>query len=357
MKKTFKSFLTTPFVCLILIISLIALPINASAETGTLGNETPEITFQFTDASGKTANGNRLTAGDYTVDVVLSGMKAVSVIQLKADYSTSVIKSIALTDSYAEAGNMDLKQQFENGSFIVFMVSDNIDTTYVNPDGTVMFTFSVTLASACDFADVFELATSPDKTFIEADYGDGNGYLDCYSLDTTADYTAGKLYPMTADVSPYIAPTEFDINGKISVASDRQGSASETFVQGIKVSVVGTDISAVTDSNGSYTLEDVPAGSYTITISGDTTIDRSVKLDVSGDRAVDYDQINVDTVGVITCDFNKDGKVNSTDALLLSKNASAYCDLNNDGEVDKNDVVIFKTFFNKTVNYTDVTLK
>ena len=52
-------------------------------------------------------------------------------------------------------------------------------------------------------------------------------------------------------------------------------------------------------------------------------------------------------------DFNKDTRINTTDVALFSK---VRPDLNHDGTFDESDVVIFKTFLNKTVNYTQLTL-
>lgn len=327
---------------------------NASAETGTLGKETPVITCNYYDTNGKVVNGNRLPAGTYTVDVVLSGMKAVSVIQLTANY-TSTVTSMSVVSTYADTHDMELGgQKLEGGNLTVFQISENADTSAINKNGTVMLTLSATVSSFCDFADVFSFSTDPNLTFIEADYGDG--YYDCYALNASASYSAGKLYPMTADVTPYIAPTVFDVNGKITPAADKNGAALTNGVAGITVAVKGDDnIKAVTDEDGSYTIPELKPGNYTLVISGDTTIAREVALTVSADNAVDYDQINVDAVGVVICDYNQDGKVNTTDATLFTK-AATFTDLNADGAVDGKDSALFKAFFNKTVRYTAITL-
>lgn len=96
MKRSIKSFLTTPFVCLVLIISMFALPFSVNAEAGTLGKETPELTCAFTGTNGKKADGNRLQPGTYCVDLVLSGMKAVSIVELTATYDPNVITDISV---------------------------------------------------------------------------------------------------------------------------------------------------------------------------------------------------------------------------------------------------------------------
>lgn len=356
MKHSIKSFLTTPFVCLIVIISLLALPINASAETGTLGKETPVITCKYYDSTGKEANGNRLTAGNYTVDVILSGMKGVSVIQLSASY-TNTVSAIAIKSTYADNHDMELGgQKIEGGNLTVFQISENSDTSAIDKNGTVMVTLSVSVSSFCDFADVFQFSADPNLTFIEADYGDG--YYDCYALVSEQQSTAvAKIYPMTADVTPYIAPTAFDVNGKITPAADTKGTAIANGVAGVTVAVKGTETKVVTDQDGSYKISGLKAGDYTLVISGDTVKTREVALTVDSTKATDYDQINVDTVGVVICDYNGDGIINTIDAALFTKDATPNRDLNADGAVDNKDAAIFKTFFNKTVRYTAITLK
>lgn len=353
-----KSFLTTPFVCLILIISLLAFPLSASAEAGTLGTETPDISFVFTNSNGKNADGNRLIPGRYDVDIVLSGMQTVSVVELTATYNTSALSSVTITSVYADT-HSDMYpgvQKVENGAFSVFQVAENETASTIDPNGTVMVSLAVTVASSCDFEDVFAFSTDPNETFIEATYEDG--YDDCYVLDTSIE-APFKTYPMTVDYSPYYVVTEFDVNGIITVASDIEGKSTDAVLAGINVSVVGTDIEVETDEDGRYTLPLLKEGEYDLIISGPTTIDRNVKLIVDSSKA-DYDQITVDSVGVVIADYNKDGRINSTDAMLFCDGAyvySIYSDYNMDGVVDETDASAFKTFFKQTINYTPTTLK
>lgn len=351
MKHTLKSFLTTPFVCLILIISMFALPISANAEAGTLGKETPELSCVFTDTNEKSVDGNRLQAGTYYVDVVLSGMKAVSIVELTATYNPEYISAISVLGTYAD-DHADMKkggQKIENNTLSVFQVAESDDASTINKNGTVMVSLSVTVASSCDFADVFAFSKNPNLCFIEASYKDG--YDDCYVLDTSVE-TTYKTYPMTADTSPYYLVTEFDVSGNVTVASELTGAATTVPASGIKVTVKGTEISTVTKDDGSYTLSGLGVGEYTLVFSGAYTIDREATLTVARENA-NYDQITVDNVGVCVVDFNKDGKFNSTDVALFSKFKP---DLNGDHQFEENDIAIFKSFLGKTVVYTQLTL-
>lgn len=351
MKQSLKSFLTTPFVCLILIISMFALPISASAEAGTLGKETPELSCVFTDTNGKSVDGNRLQAGTYFVDIKLSGMKAVSIVELTATYDPEVISNISVLGTYAD-DHEDMKEglhKIENNTLSVFQVAEGDDASTIDSNGTVMVSLSVTVASSCDFADVFAFSKNPNLCFIEASYLDG--YDDCYVLDTSVETTC-KTYPMTADASPYYLVTEFDVSGNVTVASELTGIATTAPAGDITVTVKGTDISTVTKNDGSYTLSGLAVGEYTLIFSGAHTVDREATLVV--DRAnADYDKITVDNIGLCVVNYNKDGKFDSTDIALFSKFKS---DLNGDGQFDENDTAIFKSFLGKTVAYTQLTL-
>ena len=358
MKNIIKRFLTTPFVCLILIISMFALPMSANAEAGTLGTETPELSCNFYDTTGKAVDGNRLQADNtYTVDVVLSGMKAVSVVELTASYDTSKISSLYIKSTYADKNSDKMKkggQKVENGEILVFQVAESsdpsvVDCVDIDSNGTVMVSLSVTVASSCDFADVFAFSKNPDVCFIGASYLDGKN--DCYVLDTSVQKPY-KTYPMTANVSPAYLVTEFDVSGNVTIANETTGVATTAPAGGITVSVKGTDKSTVTNADGSYTLKGLEIGEYTLVFSGAHTIDREAKLVVARENA-DYDQITVDNIGICVLDYNKDGKVNSTDVALFSKFKT---DLNGDSEFNEKDFAIFKLFLRHKVAYTQLNL-
>ena len=340
MKHTFKSFLTTPFVCLI---SMFALPFSANAEAGTLGKETPELSCVFTNTTGKKVDGNRLQKGTYYVDIVLSGMKAVSMVELTATYDPNYISNISILGTYADEHSDMINgcRKIENSTISLFQVAESKDASTIDSNGTVMVSLSVTVASSCDFADVFAFSKNPDVCFIGASYLDGKN--DCYVLDTSVQKPY-KTYPMTANVSPAYLVTEFDVSGNVTIANETTGVATTAPAGGITVSVKGTDKSTVTNADGSYTLKGLEIGEYTLVFSGAHTIAR---------ENADYDQITVDNIGICVLDYNKDGKVNSTDVALFSKFKT---DLNGDSEFNEKDFAIFKLFLRHKVAYTQLNL-
>ena len=231
----------------------------------------------------------------------------------------------------------------------MFQVGESKDASTIDSNGTVMVSLSVTVASSCDFADVFAFSKNPDVCFIGASYLDGKN--DCYVLDTSVQKPY-KTYPMTANVSPAYLVTEFDVSGNVTIANETTGVATTAPAGGITVSVKGTDKSTITNADGSYTLKGLEIGEYTLVFSGAHTIDREAKLVVARENA-DYDQITVDNIGICVLDYNKDGKVNSTDVALFSKFKT---DLNGDSEFNEKDFAIFKLFLRHKVAYTQLNL-
>lgn len=351
MKNISKKLIAVSFCILLTVTQYI--PICSFAATGTMGNETPAITFEFADSNGSAVDGNSLTAGDYTVDVVLAGMASVSMFQMTASYDANVItlNSVTLNGTgFDPAGPV-----IDSGNVAFGVYSTNADTTAIDTAGTVMATISVTVASACDFESVFTPSTDPDFTFAQADYNDG--FDMSYVLGITE--ATGDYYPMTCDVSPAMAASSFDISGTVKIATSLDGDTTSGGIIGITVSITdGTNTySAVTAADGTFTVSAVPAGEYSVTITGSTTIDRTATLTVSADKATDG-VISVGDVGIVVCDYNKDGGVTAVDtgiyATSLSGEYNVYCDLNCDGSVTAVDTGVYAIFLNQTITYSGV---
>ena len=93
----------------------------------------------------------------------------------------------------------------------------------------------------------------------------------------------------------------------------------------------------------------VPEGTTAITITSDSTVDRTVTL--SGTQ----DITNAD-IKVVTIDFNKDNKINGLDSGTMKKGLGKtdykHFDLNNDGKINALDTGAAKKLVNKTVSYS-----
>lgn len=337
----------------VILISIFIFPAQAFAQTGTLGTETPTITAAFTDAAGEAVDGNSLGTGDYTVSIKLSGMKTVSVFQLTASYTDDMtINSVATIADNNPSFSVGAIVN-EDNSFVAIIASENDDTSAIS-DGEVMLTMTVTINTAGDFADYFTVSSDPDLTFTEADYGDG--FESCYVL--VGNEETGEHFPyITADMSPVLTEETYSVTGQITIAADINGAEGALGIGGITVSVDvnGETISAVTDENGYYTLTGIPEGTYTMVISGSTTIDREVTLVVSDDKSVA-------AVPIVIADYNRDTYIDNTDKYLFTKVYSgqeAYninYDYNGDGYVDNTDKYLFSKFYGQEIVYTSVTL-
>lgn len=365
MKAKFKfggSMLALFMAFLAAMMCFISLPLVSNAETGTLGSESPEIYCTYA-RDGELVNGNELTAGTYDVSFVLSGVKSLSVVQITASYDESAV-TVASAPSYSISDDsglaMDSMGYILSGGNIVFgFVSENADCSSVSEEEQILATVSVTFASDCDAADYITVSQDPNLTFLQVDYGDG--YDDQYALVDSYPGYDGNLYFMSCDVTPEFIP-EYTVNGQVKIATDLTGTATTVGIVGITVTVEKdgeTIASAVTDENGYYTLPEIPVGEYTMTISGPTTIDRTVTLVVSEEKAVEQ-VVTLDSVGIVICDYNRDTRVNTTDTSVFSGafggDYNVYCDFNGDGRVNTTDSSVFAIFYGNDIEYSNLVL-
>lgn len=339
---------------LVLIALFVCLPNTSYGAT--VGSEKPNIYCTYTDSDGKQYDGDKLPAGTYDVNFYLEGVSELSVVQVTAKYSAdaavdSAAKSL-LSNNIAGISSMGTITQ--NSNLVFGFVSDSDSCSAINSDATLLATFTVAFANKCDASNVISVSTSPNETFVLTDYNDG--LKDEYALVNQADDYDGSLYLMTCDVSP--KGPGCDITGKITIATSLDGSLyNDKGVGNINLTVKAADGSAVatavTDSNGNYTLADIPAGEYKMLISGETTIDRKVTLIVSESKTVD-------TVAVCICDYTNDGVVDTFDkskfAEAFAGKYNVYCDYDRDNKVDSFDKSIFSVFFGKEIKYMNVTL-
>lgn len=362
-KYKFGSGIIAGFLALVIAMTIfIGLPIVSNAETGTLGTESPEIYCTFSQ-DGELVDGNELTAGTYDVSFVISGVKNLAVVQITATYDDSMV-TVASAPSYSISDDEafpfhTIGYKNENSTIITGFISGNDDCTAISSDGQVLTTISMTFLSDCDAADYITVDQDPNHTFVQVDLNDSTS--DQYALVDSYPGYSGNLYPMSCDVTPVIT-AEYTVNGQVLIATDTTGTNTTAGIIGITVIVEKDGLiiaQAVTDENGYYTLPDIPVGEYTITFSGSTTVDRAGTLTVSSDKAVDS-VVTLDSVGIVICDYNKDGAFNAIDVAVFSGSFSGeynvYCDLNADKGVNAIDAAVFSGIFGKTVAYDDLTL-
>ncbi len=348
MKKSSILMLTVFFT---LVLSIFIFPSAVYAQTGTLGNEKPQISASYTDGDGNLADGNQLTAGSYTMQIALTGMENISQMELTATYGEEV--SFGNYSTLADSNsNVDAVCSISGGNLVLGLVSKNADCTAIDSEKTVIFTASITVTSetAVDMENVISVSQNPNFTYLEADYGDVKitGVYDCYALGTNADY-AGTVYPMACDLSPQLVQT-YTVSGYIAALDSKTATEGKYAVVGAEVKV--GDITAVTDNDGKFVLEGLANGTYEAQVTYKYGFTRTFKIVVNGA------DINSNVkVGIVSCDFNGDGFITTNDYNMYMDNVGKTStssgfdigyDLNRDNFVTTNDYNIYTEFIGVT---------
>ncbi len=338
-------------------------PLCAQAQTGTLGEESPYLFCAFYNENGDAVDGNALPSGEYRVDVVLQGMENAAVMQFeaRANLSSGVLTDLSVLSTYADTDNSfeeAAAEYIDDEQIAVILVSENEDTSPINSEGTVIASLSVTVNcnGTIDFNDYFNFVTDSDLTFFEADFGDGD---DCYALSEGEgiEYT---VYPMTADVTPELS-NNIIISGTVLISQDENGNTGTFGARGINFKVGGEYVKASDGTNavtssvaghyGEFEIE-VPKGTTEITLTGASTVDRTVTLSGNAD-------ISGAIIPIIYCDYNKDINVNAVDFGFFNKRSgetTEVYDLNNDLMVNAVDYGFFKLVLNKSIVYSELSL-
>lgn len=325
-----------------------------------MGTEKPHLSCTFTDSEGKAADGNALSAGDYTVSFTLSGMQSFAVMQYTMSYDAAVLTvnghSDLLSDSKPDqlrglgAAGVLVQNGTINFGFIT-RVDHTATTTAIDADGQLLLKLQVTVTAQepVDFAKVVTLDTDPNQTFIEADYADyadyGTADQDCYALVTAFDGYTATLYPMTADLSP---ATGHAVTGRVLALANTNGDlAGDTFTVRNCDVVIADEVVATTGTDGCFTIPSLPAGEYTATLRYAYGYDRTVTFTVA-----DSD-LNLGDLGMIVCNFDKDTYINSADYAVYYASSGSQsggsdyneiCDFNHDGYVNATDFAVYNAF-------------
>lgn len=344
----------------VLAIAIIMLTVFGFAPNALAAEETDNnvnIYCTYVDEAGNQVCGDDLEAGTYDVSFYTNNVATISVIEITATYDTEVVTINGVTntiDSMTSMGTVN-----NNGNFVIGYVADG-NYTDVNAEAQHIATASVTFNQACDAEDYITVSDNPNLTFIVADSSNSN-YDNEYALvnnEEFPEYTQGRLTKMYCDVTPNMNGEGYDITGIITIANTPDGNASTFPVQGISVDLLDADGNViakdVTDTNGAYNLTGVPAGKgYKLTIYGNTTVDRTVTLDVNDTTA------QLPPIGIVICDYNRDGVINATDKGVFLGHVGGdymYADFNADGAVNATDKGTFLAFFMQEITYSDVIL-
>ncbi len=152
-------------------------------------------------------------------------------------------------------------------------------------------------------------------------------------------------------IVPVIKSTGVTVSGKITIATNIDGSAGTIGIAGVDIYAGGTLVGTSADA-GAFSVE-IPAGTTELVIKGASTIPRTVTL--SGTASV----ANA-IIPIVICDYNNDSVINVADlgvfGVAYSGDYNAFADFNGDKTVNVADLGSFGVFYNQTVAYSALAL-
>ena len=165
---------------------------------------------------------------------------------------------------------------------------------------------------------------------------------------------AAKAHLVTAennlDTNTGEDTSKFTVTGKITIAEDSEGTSGTYGIGGIDI-MLGDTVVGTSGEDGSFEIQ-LPKGeaSTTLTIKGETTVDREITITGEADVA------NVN-IPVVVCDYLDDEVVNYKDVAIfvdyvdIPEEYTAFADLLTDGAVNYKDVALFVDFVDVPVEY------
>lgn len=252
----------------------------------------------------------------------------------KTDDNGDAIRNaaIATTATSAKYGAVEGGQLVNKGEKVY---TDESWTNYVNA-----------LAAAVDVATTGngDYAHKDAAPYVPAD-------KDNYTANLSACFTAYKnLVDAENSLEEATAPSGFAVTGKVLALANTKGElASEKFtVIGCDIVINGETV-ATTGEDGTFTIPALANGTYTATLNYKYGYDRNITITVKdGD-------VDLGNLGMVVCNFNKDGYVNASDyaTYLAASNTklgaakyNASCDFNHDGYINATDYAVYYAFSN-----------
>ncbi len=331
-----------------------------TAQAAVLGSESPSVYCTYSQ-EGVEVDGNTLTAGTYDVSFYISGVEAVSVIQVTATYDETVTVSPTPVALMSDNTGYALTSQgtvLSGGDIVFGFVSNNSDCSAIDAEATLIATVTMTFTEDGDAANHIAVADNANLTFVQVNYADGLD--DSYAINSTdPEYTQGTLYPMDCDVTP---SRGYDVSGSIVVATDYKGATRGIMAHGEFTVDVYSDPdrtvllksvkSVENEDSNSFVIDALANGTYYATISSDFAIARNIVINVDGAA------IDAGAISIVVCDFNEDSGISAVDAARFYRYTGSddmRYDLNGDGGVTALDVVIVYSCAS-SIDYGDITI-
>lgn len=256
-------------------------------------------------------------------------------------------ESLSAKTFYISVQSSILESDYGNNSQIVNVYPDYNVTVTADKGGTV--SGSGTFA----YESTTTITAIPDDGYkFFAWYENGN------ILYNTPETYEIKINSNRKLKALFISDTEFEatVKGNIYQLTYPDGSKKGGPAPGLNISIVSLNnkYTTTSDSNGSFILNNVTSGIYIMHISGESTIDRNILINV------DNKITNIGEITIACFDYIKDGIIDDKDLnawstwLNKGKDSEKYnpfADLNNDGFINAKDyAMIFRGFYKKNTD-------
>lgn len=354
----------------VLIFTVFIFPCTVSAQTVNKGNEQLSVTAVYLDERGERVDGNVLTAGNYRMELVLSGFAQISEMEFTAFYDNSITvnSNTAVCDIADARADISSLCKIGDGSIIVCLVSLNDDCSSIDSEGAVIFSADITVSSSVplDMEKVITENENPNYTFVEKDYGEIDKasvpYIyNCYGFAESkpADY-AGTVTYMLFDMSPEL-PKSYSVKGKVVAMLNPLSPDDVTNAPALNgVSVKINDaVVATTGSDGVFEIPSLENGTYEAVLHYANGFDRKIQIIVSG-NSIDY---TGKPITMVPCDYDNDGFVNIIDTNIYFNSVDTdninIGDINQDGYINIIDTNIYYSFIDASdifSIYSDIVL-
>lgn len=176
---------------------------------------------------------------------------------------------------------------------------------------------------------------------------------DTYTANVSACFTAYKNLidaENSLEETTTVPSQGFAVTGKVLALANTSGKlAGDKFtVIGCEVVINGETV-ATTGQDGVFTIPSLANGSYTATLNYKYGYDRNITITVKDGN------VDLGSLGMVVCNFQKDGYVNASDyaTYLAASNTklgaakyNAACDFNHDGYINATDYAVYYAFSN-----------
>lgn len=223
------------------------------------------------------------------------------------------------------------------------------------------YTWNIFVTEIADAVTVAQRGHDPSYPAAGEYYNPAN----TYDAEVSSCYSAYKeLRRAEITLIEDIPVGGYNVTASLVVATNSSGAHNNVAVNGdytitltdaTDTVVATTTLSSAKGAN-TFTLEGVPNGTYTMTITSAYSMPRTATVVVDGANVT-----AAAPIAIVACDYEKNGVIDAMDAVTVYQQAASggasYCDLDGNNAVDAMDAVIVYVIAANSINLPAVTIK